>query len=196
MDNFGNWIRNNTIDQTYHEYKIMLKIISKSNKKKDLVLKCPEHILFYNQIISNFKDYKIIWIHRDPVKVISSYSSMIYEIRRFFLKDDTKKDVGEFVFKRFYNMIKKGLQTRDANNIKVTDINYLDLKNNPEKSIKLISQDIDINIKNNQPFTTIKNLKKLKSKKPYSPEEFGIDKNKVYQEFDAYMKRFNIKVEF
>ena len=196
MDNFGNWIRNNTIDQTYHEYKIMLKIISKSNKKKDLVLKCPEHILFYNQIISNFKDYKIIWIHRDPVKVISSYSSMIYEIRKFFLKDYTKKDVGEFVFKRFYNMIKKGLQTRDANNIKVTDINYLDLKNNPENSIKLISQDIDINIKNNQPFTTIKNLKKLKSKKPYSPEEFGIDKNKVYQEFDAYMKRFNIKVEF
>ena len=62
---------------------IAQKIISQSNKKRDLVLKCPEHILFYKQLANNFKDYKIIWIHRDPVKVISSSnfnvrSSLLY----------------------------------------------------------------------------------------------------------------------
>ena len=196
MNDFGNWISNNTIDQTYSEYKMMLKIISQSNYKKDLVLKCPEHILFYKQLVNNFKDCKIIWIHRDPVKVISSYSSMIYEIRKFFLKSCTKKEVGEFVTKRFYDMIEKGLEIRDTSNIKVTDINYLDLKNNPENSIKLISKDINIKIKSNQPFKTIKNLKKLKSKKTYSPEEFYIEKNKVYQKFKNYIKRFNIESEF
>ena len=196
MNNFGNWISSNTINQSYHEYKMMLKIISSSNKKKNLVLKCPEHILFYNQLINNFKDCKIIWIHRDPVKVISSYSSMIYEIQNFFLKSCTKKEVGEFVTNRFYDMIKKGLQNRDTNNIKVTDINYLDLKNNPEDLIEIISKDIKIEIKNKNSFQTIKNLKKLKSKKSYSPEEFSINKDKVYQKFNNYIKRFDIKSEF
>ena len=195
MNSFGDWIRNNTIDQTYSEYKLMLKIISQSNKKRDLVLKCPEHILFYNQLLNNFKDCKIIWIHRDPVKVISSYSSMIYEIQKFFLKSCTRQEVGEFVSNRFYDMINKGLENRDRNNFKVTDINYLDLKNNPERSIDLISENIGIKIKNNQPFTTIKSLKKLKSKKSYSPEEFSINKDKVYQKFENYIERFNIKPE-
>ena len=196
LSNFGDWVRNNTIDQTYTEYKLMLQIISQSNYKKDLVLKCPEHILFYKQLINNFKDCKIIWIHRDPVKVISSYSSMIYEIRKFFLKSCTKKEVGEFVTKRFYDMIKNSLENRDINNIKVTDINYLDLKDAPEDLVKIISKDIGVEIKNNQPFKTIKNLKKLKSKKSYTPEEFSIDKDEVYQKFENYMKRFNIKSEF
>ena len=196
VNNFGNWIRNNTIDQTYYEYKMMLKIISQSNKKDNLVLKCPEHILFYKQLVDNFRDYKIIWIHRDPVKVISSYSSMIYEIQKFFLKASNKEEVGKFVAKYFYDMIDKGLKSRDSSNIKVTDINYLDLKNNPENSIKNISKDIDVKIKNNKPFQTIKQLKKLKSKKTYSPEEFGINKNKIYQKFNNYMKRFNVKSEF
>ena len=195
INSFGDWIRNNTIDQTYSEYKLMLKIISQSNKKRDLVLKCPEHILFYNQLLNNFKDCKIIWIHRDPVKVISSYSSMIYEIQKFFLKSCTRQEVGEFVSNRFYDMINKGLENRDRNNFKVTDINYLDLKNNPERSIDLISENIGIKIKNNQPFTTIKSLKKLKSKKSYSPEEFSINKDKVYQKFENYIERFNIKPE-
>ncbi len=173
----------------------MLKIISQSNKKRDLVLKCPEHILFYNQLLNNFKDCKIIWIHRDPVKVISSYSSMIYEIQKFFLKRCTRQEVGEFVSNRFYDMINKGLENRDRNNFKVTDINYLDLKNNPERSIDLISENIGIKIKNNQPFTTIKSLKKLKSKKSYSPEEISINKDKVYQKFENYIERCNIKTE-
>jgi len=195
INNFGNWIRNNAIDQTYCEYKLMLKIISQSNKKKDLVLKCPEHILFYRQLVNNFKDCKIIWIHRDPVKVISSYSSMIYEIQKFFLKRCTKQEVGEFVFNRFYYMIEESLKNRKNNNIKVTDINYLDLKNNPENSIKTISNNIGVKIKNNKPFQTIKNLKKLKSKKSYNAEEFGVDKDKVYQKFESYIERFNIKSE-
>ena len=196
INNFGDWISDNTIEQSYSEYKVMLKIISQSNHKKDLVLKCPEHILFYDHIVNNFKDCKIIWIHRDPVKVISSYSSMTYEIRKFFLKSCSKEEVGNFVTERFYNMIDKSLKNRDINNIKVSDINYIDLKNNPEESISKISKDINIEIKNNQPFETIKNLKKLKSKKSYSPEEFGIDKDKVYQKFESYMQRFNVKSEF
>ena len=196
INNFGNWITDNTIKQGYAEYKMMLKIISQSNYKKQLVLKCPEHILFYNHLINNFKDCKIIWIHRDPVKVISSYSSMIYEIRKFFLKSCTKKEVGEFVTERFYNMIDKSLKNRDINNIEVSDINYIDLKNNPEDSIKKISKDNNIKIKNKQPFETIKNLKKLKSKRPYSPEEFGIDKDKIYKKFENYIQRFNIRSEF
>ena len=43
-------------------------------------------MLYHKQLTDNFKDGKILWIHRDPVKVISSYSSMTYEIQKLFKK--------------------------------------------------------------------------------------------------------------
>ena len=43
---------------------MLLKIISINNNKNKLVLKCPEHMLYHKQLTDNFKDGKILWIHR------------------------------------------------------------------------------------------------------------------------------------
>jgi len=193
---YGNWISNNTIGKTYQEYKNMLKIISKSNNKKKLVLKCPEHILFHKNLKENFPECKIIWIHRDPLKVIASYSSMTYQIQKFFLKNITKKAVGEYVENKYLEMINTSIKNRELNNFEICDINYLDLKNNPKNTLEKISDKINVDIKNKKPTQLISNLKKLKSKKSYSPDEFSINKRKVYQNFKTYMDQFSIESEF
>ena len=196
IHNYGKWISENTIEKTYKEYKNMLKIISKTNNKKKLVLKCPEHMLFHKNLKENFPDCKIIWIHRDPLKVIASYSSMTYQIQKFFLKNITKKTVGEYVKNKYLEMINISIKNRELNNLELYDINYLDLKINPKDTLKKISDKIKVDIKNEKPTQVISNLKKLKSKKPYSPDEFGINKKEVYQNFKTYMDQFNIKKEF
>ena len=38
LSNFGDWVRNNTIDHTYTEYKMMLKIISQSKTEKNIII--------------------------------------------------------------------------------------------------------------------------------------------------------------
>ena len=112
------------------------------------------------------------------------------------LKDNFEIITDKEDFYKIKTLLEKKIDTFSYSAIEWRAINYIDLKNNPGESISKISKDINIEIKNNQPFETIKNLKKLKSKKSYSPEEFGIDKDKVYQKFESYMQRFNVKSEF
>ena len=196
INNYGKWISENTIDQTYSEYKMLLKIISINSNKNKLVLKCPEHMLYHKQLTDNFKDGKILWIHRDPVKVISSYSSMTYEIQKFFLKNTSKKSVGEYVKNKYFEMINICLKNRSKYNLNIIDINYVDLKNNPEQTILTLSNNINVKIKTKKPFLGIKNLNKLKSRHKYTPEEFGLKKNDIYRQFDNYIKQFKIQLEF
>ena len=192
---FGKWIKENTMPTAYKEYSDLVKILFNERNKKDLVLKCPDHIIFYDLILKNFNNPKIIWIHRDPVKVISSYSSMMYEVQKFFLKEPNKKDVGKFVSDRFLYMVQEGQKIRDRDNISVIDINYIDIKNNPEKTMFQIADQCGLSIKNPNPFGTIKKLGKLKNKKSYIPEDFGINKREIHERFDFYIKKYNVFLE-
>ena len=193
---FGEWIKKNTMPKAYEEYSNLIKILSIERNKKDLVLKCPDHIIFYDLIYKNFDNPKIIWIHRDPVKVISSYSSMMYEVQKFFLKNPNKKTVGEFVVDKFFYMINEGQKIRDAHNIPVIDVNYGQIKDETEKTITKLANKCNLKIQNKNAFNTIKRLGKLKNKKSYMPEDFGINKSKVYNKFDNYIKRYNISLEY
>jgi|TARA_B110000467_G_C18320122_1_gene484535 hypothetical protein len=196
LTNFGLWIKKNTITQAYTEYKIILNIISQLQMKKDLVLKCPDHIYFYENIKSNFPDSYIIWIHRDPLKTIASYASMMFEAQRFFLKKTSKKLVGELVYNRFYLMINEGLKIRQENNINVIDVNYNDLKENPDELMIAISKKINLKINKSNYSTNIKTFKSLKNKHKYKFEEFDLNKEKIYKKFDYYINRYNIMKEY
>jgi len=124
MDEFGKFIKKNNMPKAYQEYSEFIKILFIERNKRDLVLKCPDHIIFYDLIYNNFDNPKIVWIHRDPVKVISSYSSMMFEVQKFFLKKPDKKKVGQFVFDNFFYMINEGQRIRDNQDISIIDINY------------------------------------------------------------------------
>ncbi len=195
LKDYGEWISKHTIKYAYKEYKYLLSIISKS-KNKPLILKCPEHFLFSDHIINNFKNPKIIWIHRDPAKCILSYSNMMYEVQKFYYGNNSKNQIQEsnFITKKFNNMIKKGLSIRKENKHNFIDISYYDLIKNPILEIEKIKNKLD-----NEKINTNKNIEKLKalkSKVKYSKNTYKIDIKKIYREFDYYIEKYKIKKEF
>ena len=112
------------------------------------------------------------------------------------LKKTSKKSMGEFIYNRFYLMVNEGIKIRQENNINLIDVNYNDLKENPEKLMITISKKIDIKINKSNCSTNIKRFKTLKNKHKYSIEEFGLNKEKIYKKFDNYIKRYNIIKEY
>ena len=50
LSNFGLWLKKNTIERAYLDYKKILCIIINDQKKSKLVLKCPDHLFFYDNI--------------------------------------------------------------------------------------------------------------------------------------------------
>jgi hypothetical protein len=104
--------------------------------------------------------------------------------------------MGEFVYNRFYLMINEALKIRQEHNINVIDINYNDLKENPEELMITISKKLNIKINKSDSSTNIKRFKSLKNKHNYNTDEFGLNKKKIYKKFDNYIKRYNIIKEY
>ena len=82
-----------------------------------------------------------------------------------------------------------------ASQFDLSQINYSDIKNNPEEVIAEIANKCNAPIQNNNPFITVKKLKKLKSKYSYHPEDFGVNKKEIYLKFKDYIEKFDIGLE-
>ena len=105
----------------------------------------------------------------------------------------SKKDVGKQIADRFYHMVDTGMRIRDERSIPVIDLNYLNVRRDPQGSVHTIGERCRIKIENESGVN--KQMNKLKNRQPYTPEEFGIDKERIYNRFGDYMERFNIEKE-
>ena len=198
LENYGNWILDNTMEAAYEEYFQILKILMFDRDKRKLVLKCPEHILCAQYLKNHFPASKLIWLHRDPCKTIASYSQMIFEVQKFYYgkNSNNKIQVADYVKNKFLFMINKGLEIRKKYKVDFIDINYLDLNHNPSEVLKIISSKLEKNNFNNDCIKKdVNQLKKLKNIQSYTIDEFGIDKNNINSLFKEYIERFNIKSE-
>tara|TARA_Y100000590_G_scaffold442603_1_gene570905 strand:+ start:462 stop:1613 length:1152 start_codon:yes stop_codon:yes gene_type:complete len=192
LQNYGSWISKNSIQTAYEEYSDILKIILYQRKKENIILKCPEHMMFANNISKTFHDSTLICIHRDPVKSITSYTNMIYEINKFYKQNVQKKDVAEYVVKKFNEMTKTMLHSMKKSNGNIINIQYMDLIKNRTKTIEFLSSKCNIEIKKEMSNQDQHDFNKLKSKINNEPEKLGIHPNEIYSKFNNYMQEFNV----
>jgi hypothetical protein len=195
ISNYGKWISNHSINKAYLEYSDILKIIISQRNTNQIILKCPEHMMFTDSINKVFPDNKIIWIHRDPVKSITSYTNMIYEINKFYKKSVNKIDISIFVMKRFHEMITKTINSRDKLGVKIIDVQYSDLISDNKNVLKFLTKECGIKKTKNSPQKQQIKIDEFKSKINNEPEKLGIDSNKIYSKFHEYMERFEINKE-
>ena len=194
LTKYGDFISKNTIERAYKEYEALLKIILHSRINHNLVLKCPEHMLFIDTIANILPESKIIWIHRDPIKSIISYTNMIYEVQKFYFRKVSIKKISDFVTYRFEKMINKISSDRKALKLKVVDIKFIDLISNKEKTLHYIKTNCSIPSKTDRNKPSINN-KNLKSQVEYKCVKQQIHIDSLYKKFESYIDKYEIPKE-
>ena len=58
------------------------------------VLKCPEHVFALDAIRSVYPDARVIFVHRDPVRVLLSVAKLTEVLRRPFTRELNRREIG------------------------------------------------------------------------------------------------------
>ena len=168
------------------EYK---KFLSSNQEflSKRFALKCPEYLLFLNDIKTVFPQSEIVWIHRDPIDSILSYCPMINNTWEFFRGKTDKVEVGKYIVSFYKKMLKKAMLDRKNMDIKIHDISYKDLLLNRESLI--------LNLKDSFQYyereRAQKNVDFYINKYQFEPELYEINKNAIRDEFAFYYDEYD-----
>jgi hypothetical protein len=78
---YNEWYEQADLVPTYKQHKRMLQLIGSNEPEKPWLLKYPVHLKHLDSFLAVYPDAQIIWTHRDPAAVMSSYVSLIEGFR-------------------------------------------------------------------------------------------------------------------
>ncbi len=75
------WYRQVDMVETYRRHKKLLQLIGSTRRGMPWLLKYPVHMKHLKSFLEVYPDARVIWTHRDPSKVMSSYASLLAGFR-------------------------------------------------------------------------------------------------------------------
>ena len=190
--------------QAYEMFKWNLQLVLYYNKEvggvdtsdSRYVLKCPLHTPFHSVIREVFPDAMIIRLHRDPVEVASSHSSMLIGVHKGYptKNDSDLTQIGQTSLnwvKQCCNQMQN--EKRDGGMI---DIQYVDLIANPVEVCLKIAKTVGLNHTSEVEQKLITHLKMNPQHKHgvhvYKPIDFGLNPTQIRKDLHEYCEMFGV----
>ncbi|MDY6803115.1 MAG: sulfotransferase [Cyanobacteriota bacterium] len=168
----------------------------KIESQRHWVFKSPSHLMSLHAISEVFTDACLVHIHRDPLYGIPSNWSLLAMIRAAFSDRIDRQSMGRQLLQDFSYSINRALEIRRNNpSLNIIDISYDRFIANPVQVIRKIYQkfdytfteEVEMGIKN----YILEDPHEKDGKHIYSLEQFGIEKEEVYDAFSEYYDYLN-----
>jgi hypothetical protein len=86
---YNQWYEHCDMVPTYRQHKKLLQWIGSNDADKPWLLKYPVHMKHLKSFLTVYPDAQVIWTHRDPAVVMSSYASLIEGFREIGVRPET-----------------------------------------------------------------------------------------------------------
>jgi len=160
----------------------------------------PHHLENLDALLDVFPDAKIIQTHRDPVRVVASYASMMAHGRAVFSDHVDAREVGAQLAGRAVRAVARAMEVRErASAQSFLDVAYPDLLAVPLKEIRRIYDFLGLPL---APATEASmqrwlaaNPQNKRGVHRYRLEDFGLERAQLERSFGPYRQRFGVTGE-
>jgi hypothetical protein len=165
------------------------------------VLKCPEHVFALRAIRIVYPDARMIFVHRDPVKVLLSVAHLTEVLRRPFMRDVHSTSVGLDESARWLAGATRMLEIGDDAGLPepVCHVHHMDLISDPVATVDGVYKHFGMTF----PTDVATAIERYVADRPnggYGPrnyqfEDHGLNEAVERDRFRPYMLRFGIAAE-
>jgi hypothetical protein len=165
------------------------------------VLKCPEHLFALEAIKAVYPDARLVFVHRDPVKVLQSQARLTEVLRRPFTRKLDPKTLGPHESRRWLDGTRRMMAVGDDAGLAepVCHVHHLDLITDPVSTVEGLYRHFGMEL-SPQTATAIEAYVAAKpsggyGKRAYRFEDHGLDEAQERARFRPYMVRFGVTPE-
>ena len=165
------------------------------------VLKCPEHLFALEAIKAVYPDARIIFVHRDPVKVLLSQARLTEVLRRPFTRSLDPKALGPHESRRWLDGTRRMIEAGDDAGFSdpVCHVHHMDLISDPLATVEGVYRHFAMTMSDH----TGKAINDYVSAAPkggygahhYHFEDHGLNEDQERAKFRPYMIRFGVTAE-
>lgn len=194
IPSFSDWLLDADMTETYLYERRALKLLQWGEPKKPWRLKAPTHILYMDALDNAFPNAKFVMTHRDPTDVILSVACVYTEIIEKFTGKVDYHYIGELNERCWTEGMRRliAFREKDGNDARFYDIHFRAMHDDPVGEVRglydWLGQDVTPEFAHAMEAWWEQNEARERYEKP-DPSRFGIDYDRVRQEFAGYLDR-------
>ncbi len=199
VPSYSSWLEDADQGAAYRYLERILKLLLWQRDGRYLG-KTPHHLEQLDTLLDVFPDARIIQTHRDPVRVVASFCSMISHGRYIFSDRVDPHDVGEQLGRKALRAVTRSMAVRDdRGGDSFLDVAYPDLLADPLKQVRRIYDFVGLSLSTETEAAMhswiSSNPQNKHGSHRYRLADFGLDPARLSELLEPYRRRFDIERE-
>jgi hypothetical protein len=204
IPSYRNWLDADVVRNlpAYRFHKRFLQFLQhQDGTQPRWVLKCPEHVFALHAIRAVYPDARLVFVHRDPVKVLLSQARLTEVLRRPFTRRLDPLALGPDESRRWLDGTHRMMAVGDDAGFPdaVCHVHHMDLISDPVRTVEEVYRHFDLPMAP-QTASAIEGYVAARPKGGYGEhryffEDHGLDEQSERAKFRPYMVRFGVTAE-
>ena len=191
------WYEGCDMVPTYTRHKKLLQLIGSPHPERPWLLKYPVHMKHLDSFLEVYPDARVIWTHRDPTKIMSSYASLIAGFRLLNVNEVDKDDIVREQMEVWASGADRAIDVRAGRDpSQFFDLYFDDFVADPVESVKRIYHHFDIGwtdpCEGALRAWSEGNPQDRHGKHTHSLDEIQVSPERVAERFAHYIDTFNL----
>lgn len=187
------WFIQSNKRSAYEYHNLLLKLLQWRSPNERWILKAPVHLFGLRELLIQYPDAQLIFIHRNPMDSLASFISMFHTLQSTFTNMAATSDLAELALSLYSYIINNVLVKENSPAIKNRyDLRYDDLVKDPASSVKHIYRHFGLNTgsayEQRMQVWLRNNPQHKHGKHVYSLESFGLQPQEVMEQLGVYQE--------
>ena len=201
VPSYRRWLDAEGSQEAYTFQRRFLQHLQHAMGPRRWVLKCPDHLFALHDLRAAFPDARIVFVHRDPVKVLLSLCKLTEVLRRPFSRTLDRIAIGRQESARWLAGTERMIRTCRASPFAepICHVFYTDLVANPQATLAKVYNHFHLDLDDR----TAGRVARLVTDDPnggygrhdYRFEDHGLNADAEREKFQPYMDFFDISDE-
>jgi len=198
IPSYETWLRNRDMAEAYEFHQRFLKHLQWQCPARRWVLKSSDHVHALDTLVKTYPEAKIVFMHRDPLKVLQAASSQMSLLKNVFSRRINLRRLGAYETRNLNDKVKKILEfraTHEELENRFMDVSYLDLAADPIGTLRAIYERFDLTlfIEDESRMKAFAAAERNKTRlDSFSLADFVLGPEQRSAHFDLYCERFHV----
>jgi len=198
---YRRWLDGDSHLPAYRFHKRFLQHLQHQEAGGRWVVKCPEHLFALDAIRAVYPDARLVFVHRDPVKVLLSVAKLTEVLRRPFTRHIDRREIGAQESDRWLDGTRHMIAAGDDAGLPepICHVHHRDLVTDPVGTVGALYRHFGLSLAP-AAAASIAAYAEARPNGGYGPrdyryEDHGLDHGEEREKFRDYMLRFGIEQE-
>lgn len=201
FDTYGAWFETCDMVPAYQFHRLCLQVLQSAIPTYRWALKTPGHIWHLGAVYAVYPDARVVWTHRDPLKVVGSVASLNSTLHAINTDKVDYAKVGQSWRDKCLHGVDVGTEFRDrrGSDDTVFDLQYAELMDDPVGSVERIYRHFGMELddlgRRRMAAWMKENPQDRFGRHRYTLNQFGLSADELREQFAGYVERYKVPSE-